>query len=512
VPGAPRAEQAVSTGQALATELRRMLTDRDGGGEDALRGLRALRDPALAPLFSRLARGRLPTLRGPAILALTELRPEAGLDLLLVRELGPRAKAEVVELAVQSGLVPPVQLRDLSRLPESEIPPRLYVLIQCRLEGLGERCESGRLAGIAAANDPVPAALATLLLGGLGDDTAPRQPLERLLDEAASSGGQQRLREVLTLVRSARLKSAAPFARRVLERFPDDRLLGFEAVSTLLIIDDDAARVGGLWQVQFGRAEDEGGRQRLALAALDAADQRPESVTAEMLGTLADQTSPLLRATGRVLEAFRGQAAAQPQGDAAAPVLQAMLALAEMSHAPTLAWLLRWAAHRPGEQADRVRLAIVERWAGSTTEGLAPAAVLAASELASSRPALLEPVLAAAIKAGDERSAESVLRGVLDRRPAEQGDGEAAALADLPAKLLGAGGRWPGATTEALAAVIRVRLSRQPDAEAVAQVERVALGLGQLAPAARAQAAWLALRQTQQDRSALARLLAEIGA
>ncbi|MCU0689580.1 MAG: hypothetical protein MUE97_07570 [Phycisphaerales bacterium] len=80
------------------------------------------------------------------------------------------------------------------------------------------------------------------------------------------------------------------------------------------------------------------------------------------------------------------------------------------------------------------------------------------------------------------------------------------------------GGRWPDEVTAAMAVLISVRAEPQRAGELAERLAGLAIGTGTegdqakrggLPEALRVQAAWLALRAWEEDRVALARILAE---
>lgn len=504
--GGPATQAPVESRVPLAgRELRRLLSDRSGEVQvQAIGGLRALRDPELTPLFSALARGARPALRGPSVLALADLSPGTGLDLLLVRSLDKPTQWSVIGQAVDDGKLPVEQLRDLTRW--AELPERLHLAILARLGAKGERVESGRLSEIVRGSDRLAAACAALMRAQAGEEQPVQAPLERLLNEAGTSAGQRDLQGAMQFIRTARLASAGPFVRRVLERYPDDRLLTHEAVATLLMVDEGAARLGDWWQVQFSRAADEGDRQRLALAALAAAAVRPQAIAASITERLREDTSGMMRVAGDVLVALKAPAG----GEADATLLDAMTRLVAFAQGATLAWAIEWAHDRPGEPGRSVLAAIVDQLASSPNDATAVAVVRAAARLAEEDPARLAPALRAAVKADDASAAERILLGVL------RGGGGVAAtgtLVDLAALTGDPGATWPGATSEHLADVVRARATvgaGEPDQAAAAALERIAAGAGQLGPGPRAQAGWLSMRLAGEGRAGLTRLMADL--
>lgn len=541
--GGGMAAPEAKAGPDLMLVLKRLVRDRSAEESlKAVNGLRALRDGELVPLFSKLARGPVPGLRGPAVLALAELDDVPGLDLLMLRGLDARTQGSVIVSALSAGELPVAQMREVIRW--GDLPARLHLAIGAKLAAAGERVESSRLAAIASGSesigpggvraaeaDRVSAANAALLQSHGGEEQPSTELLESVLAEGRTNEGREELRGVLVFVRTARLGSAGGFVRRVMERYADDRTLMFEAVATLLMIDEPTARLGDGWQVQFSRAQDEGERHQLALAALEAGSLRPAAIPASIIDRLREDPAGLMRGNGEVLAAMRawGQAGNQGQaGDVPEALLEALRRLVGFAHGPTLDWMLGWAKQHPGQPAREIWAAMVDQLASQPNEELDERVTAAAAGLAGDEPNRLLPALEKALKAEDERATERLLLGLL--RTGGAMALVAAPLADLPVRISppgtvrpvgGAGGGgaedvaggfpWPGATSESLAMIVRARGRVEAEPAIVESLDRIATGLGQLEPGQRAQAAWLSLRLRGAHRAALTRLLGEIG-
>jgi hypothetical protein len=474
--------------EALARQVKMAWTARDEPGQLArLAGLRALRDPELRPLFSRLARSGPSARRAQATLALAELPGSKGLDMLLVRQLDPVGQRLVLGEAVELGLLSPEEIRDL--LQWKDLSLGVYLSLLPRLLPAQAPADLSRLREIAGVQHSGTASVSTLLLLQFGQSDVPTGPLDRLLNEAGSPQGQQDLQSVLRFVRERRLASASRFVDRVLERYPDDRLLVFESVATLLVIDPAPARAADLWLVQFAKASDEGDRQRLVLAALLAASQRPEGLPASIIAKLNADAAPLSRASAAAAGALKSGKGLN----------EAVASLVALRHGPSLGWLLRLAEARSPEEARAIRLALVTGLGDAELPAALDARVVeAAVALAKDDPAALASVLDRAIAERDDAECRRLLDAALR-------SGNKATLSLVESR------SWPGSGSGALALLIQARYAEKLTPEQREALARAALGSGGLGEAARVQAAWLSLERADQARPALARMLGELG-
>lgn len=465
-------------------------------------GLSALRDPALRPLMAQLSTSPWADVRIQAILALAQMQPSHGVDLLMVQRLtDTQEQGALISAAVRRDLLLPGQLEDLARWDTLSDEVAVYVAGLLTSEGTPPAPQ--RLRKIAATHkDPEVRLHAALVLKQQGDDTITPTidaMLSQLL-ERPSTAASRSVSEAMWRIRRQRLSSAADFCRAVREKFASDPLVRYEALATLLAIAPDDPRTieatTAAWALGETPADQLAERNRVAIAMLDAALDRPARLTP--LIPLFDQVQdPTLSAVGRVLKALAaGEANASEQ----------IAALATYQHPPLTSWALRSAKQRPWQEAKIVRLAIVRAARIQDGATSSQSSIQAATEIADSDPDILRPVLDEARASGQTAVVRAILAGGLQSM-----DAKAGGLATLPKGQT----EWPDPASAALADLLSARhppTSPPRDVAAtdalVARIYKIAQGTASpLPPVYSLQAAWLALKAADQDRAALARLI-----
>lgn len=461
-----------------------------------VRALRQLRDPALAPLFARLSANGAGPVKGQAALALAQLQPAAGLDLMVVRRLGVSDQALVLSEALREGLLPTTQLGDVLRW--EDLPPVLFCSIAGRLIDAGEPVDTGRLRALTDNPHEGTAAIAAILLRHRGQGDAVKRTLDRMFRNR-SVGADRDLRIVLQFLRERSLDSAADVPARVLAERAADPLMVYEAVATALVVDPDVKQAAASWAKRFKTAADVGDQMRYAMAALTAATERRDPAQRAALAALV---APVLQAVGEDQPRLVAMGNALADSGDTDQTADLALRLARFEHPPTLAWLLKRAGSLKPERAQAVREAVLQAAAGGEEPGLAEPVIEAARSLVTEDPGALAGMIAIAKSKGCARTASRLLEGAL-RAPTALGPTWAA---DATA--------WPDARSAALAAVLRARAQADPgaalDEGVMEDLRRAASGLGDLPQTVRVQAAWLALRHENQGQAALARILVNV--
>ncbi len=498
-PNTARAGQApepvAAWGGDLTEHLGRALHERDERTQATLvRALRQLRDPELAPLFARLSISGSGAVKGQAVLALAQLQPEAGLDLMVVRRMSPPEQASVLAEGLSEGLLLPGQLADLLRW--DELPPTLFCAVAGRMIEAGQPVDPARLRAMTGSEHVGTAAVASILLrqGGAADSAS--GTIDQLL-AAKGSEARRDLRIVLQLIRDRALSKAVDIPARVLAERADDPLLCFEATAATLVADPQVERAAGVWQRRFESASDAGDRARYALAALQAVLDRRDPATGSELAArvarvLKASTVPMIVAMGEAVSLVA------EQGDGA-EATAVMDRLARFENPPALAWILRRAARFKPELARSVREAVINAVGASETVGVGEPVMEAARALASDEPQALCSLLMAAHAKGSVRTTSRLLEGALRSNMA--------GLACAPTTA------WPDQRTAGLAAVLRARATGGEvavDPATEQALARVAGGEGDLPEGLRIQAAWLALRHARAGQAALARVLVNV--
>jgi len=492
---APAAQPASAADPSTAEAMRGILTPKDEAARVRLvRALRALKDPALAPVFTSVSAAKSAPLRAEAILALAELEPARGVDLLLVKKLDARHQAYVLSTALDAGLLPSEQLEDLARW--TDLQPGIYISVASRLVASGKRVEVGRLKQAAAGDDPIVAAVAGVLLLQSGQADGSSKPLDAIL-ASKERGSSDAIRRVLGVIRDRQLPSGVPFARAALARATADPLLRYEAAATLLVVEPSGERVASLLAGELAAASDTADRVRLALAAAFAAIERDAGLPASAIAPLAQDRDELVSTLGKCLEALAAKTS---------PV-EPMVRLAARRNTAASQWVLRAAKRLPTDQARAVRLAIISHALSGDGRAVEDLAADAATALAADDPAILRDPLLAAIDKRDTPTCVGILTGVLRAgKPA----GEALTALARPIAAAGDAPPWPSARVEAVALLVRARFAEKlpkPDVERLGSVARGAGGLPEIACT---QAAWMTLKALTDDRAALSRLLADL--
>ncbi len=477
----------------LADQMRAVLSAKSEPAQIRLvRALRGLKDPALAPLFTTMSANPSGALRAEALLALAEIDPARGIDLLLVKKLDARPQAYVLSSALDETLLKPEQLEDLARW--TDIEAGIYVSVAARLASSGKRIDSARLTEIAGGKDPIVAAVAAIILGQLSPKDPPHKAIADLLASPAP-GKDQALRMVLGMVRDRQLASGLEFARAVHAQAAKDPLLRLEATATLLVIEPSAERVAALLAAELAPG-DTADRLRLALAAGFAALDRESGLPASAVSPLVKDRDPLVALLGKGIESL---------GKKTDPA--ALVALAKRRNVPACQWALQAAKRFPEEHARAVRLAMLDQALAGDQRGIEDLAASAAAALAEADPETLRAPLLAAIERQDTSTSIGILTGLI-----RAANPKGVALTEIarPASVPGEGPTWPNPRVEGVALLVKARfLEKLPPAE-IERLGAVAQGAGSLPEIARTQAAWMTLKAITDDRGALSRLLADL--
>jgi len=507
------------TSDALTRQLRDALGRRAGLAVDqTLRGLRALRDPSLMPLFSQLAVSDRLVLAKHGILGMAELENPPRVDLLMVKRIPSAAgKLDVLGEGLRAGLLSPQQLSEVAMWPELE--PSMQVLVMGRLARSGATLDAAVLETIARSGTEhiSPAALlASVELRQIKDAPKVDAPLDKLLESTAAERTLA-LGRLLEHIREQRLTGSADFVKKVLARKGESDDIRLAAISAGLAVAPADKGVDSAWDklVESGALAD---KIRMGLIGLEEARGRRQDHVAPLAGSyfaaLRKDKHELVKAIGAAGAAMEkagaGKEGAGKEGAASddEALRKAVIALVAHRHLPTLDWAERAAKTLGPGDASAVRVALIE--ASRPREqndgikvGAYEVAVRAARAAADADPGSLGPVLADAAQRGDEATAAAVLYGALQSvNPAT------VELAGLWEQAAGAGAAR-AMSASSLAKVLRARHAPSmtvEQSEELASIARVGNGLPE---PARVQAAWLALRARGQERTALARIMAD---
>ncbi len=519
------------TTDAMVAVLREPLAGAsDFDADQALGAMRRLRDPALKPLFAQLAVAERPVLRRNGILGLAELATPARLDLLLVKTI-PDAHFQAVILgeALRQNLLNREQLADIVKWPGVDDPLRLLVLGALHQPEPGQPprpIDPEQVRPLLASDKLATAVFASLLLIELGQPQGTDEPLQRVLalDHDART---QALAIVLQQIRDKRLGAARPFLRRLFDASADDPLMRFQALYALLCSAPADPDTLSLWRAEYDRQADTGSRLRMAMAALDAAfltrlptaappvaptpaapadgsgappaapapaSPPPARLPAVVFDPMSAESDRLLVL---IAEAGRWTVSDHPADAGVQPIV----ALVGEAHVPTIRWALRLASTLAPAQASDIRLAVI-RAAGAQAKAQPALYDLVAAAVAAQADAdptpLVAPLIGAA-DAGDERLTRALLAGAL-------------LSTNSAVAVLGLDRPYPSPLCDAMALLLRSRAANPAPPLKPGDLTALAKGRGSLPQPLRVEAAWRALGAADQQRVALARLMADLPA
>ncbi len=534
----------VLRGDEVARQFRTLLLDRDPGVQDELmRSLRSLRDPTLAPLFTRLALCDTPVLRAHAIVALSEVSAGKSVDLMLVRAQEPKLQAAVLRLALEAGLVEPAQLSDLARWPD--LPPAVALAIVARLPINDAAVDTTFLERVAA-EEHTPRALAAL---ALLDQRRGARRLGDAGERVAQLLAQNRHDELfaaLAMIVSNGWDAAVPALREWSARFSGDALVVAELATAILRLDPDQRSAAREWLSLFRVAHDEGDAARLQLGALIAGLERRNGLPSVVAELLAADTRESSAYVCRVLRAIASGGADEVVAATESAVMARCVPVVRWAEHLTLAYTNSGGGSGAGgatmgtavlgahaDSAPRVRrvLAGLIRSAEGANAGAGPGGIVgsaagahaealaragrAAAMLGQDGP-LGASELARAARGAFERRDERLLRVLLDAALAggtlaceRVADACRSAEGAVDAGAAGAASAW-ASETRSLLTLVRARAHTPDTPEGVDELSRLALGAGGTRPGQRVLAAWLALRASGQDQAALALTIAGV--
>lgn len=452
------------------------------GSDAGLAALRRLRDPALQPLFGRLASSSSPILRRHGVLGLAELETPPRLrPVLLTKIESPAERAFILGEAIGEGLLKTSDAEAM--LGAGGLEPFLEVVLIGLVRASDRPSGVERLRELAQDNSALVACPALLLLCSAGESGAGDRLVERLAalspaDRGAAMGilFQQAQRD--------RLTGCGTAMGRVYELVKGDPVVALDALRAWMTVDSAGASTS--WREAYTGATDLSSRLRFALVGLESSSGAPPSAFSDM----AEDPSPLVRAIGALATAV-----ASDDG-----IEEAVAAAAAHSYPPLEAWLVERLAVLNQAEAQEAWRAIVRSGAARppsqpVTEGVAAAA----ERLAPVDGSFMKEQLRAAAEKRDTVLCQALLTGMLRATPAPEW--ESASIAE-----------WPDRVTGALALVVAARSDPDfaGDPDRVARLTSAAVGRSGLPEAIRIEAAWLAARVQGQEAEAIAGVAADL--
>jgi hypothetical protein len=452
-------------------------------GVEALKGLRAARDPSLRPLFSWLSAGRTPTQRHHGVLGLAELESPPHLNPLMLSRVPDNVEqASILGEALANDLVRLEEVEQILAIPR--LDPFIELALRARLFREGKAIDVARVTALSTSAGLPTQVLSSILLAQAGNPEPMEVMASRLLGTSDPERGAL-VGTILEIIRRERLSAASPFLSRFERVYSGLATLNADLLRTWLrIAPKDASPV---WTERFTKSTSLADQLRLALAAVDASD-----IVEPGLFTPIDEApgEPILAAIGRA-----GRAIAEKKGVGAA-----------VAEAVSLRYQLfeNWAAERASawspEDAAAVDRAVLEAAASrsSASEIVFESVPTSAARLGAVDPAFVRSILERGCARADEHLCRAVLTGLLRGRVAPVW------TAETPL-------RWADSTSAGIALIVQARSvepGRYP-AEKVPALTDVASGHPVLLPPGmRAQAAWILAKTKGEADPLLARLLA----
>lgn len=270
--------QETDPGVAAGLELLKDATQpqRDGRHNALLLGLRQLEDPALATLFQGLYDSPYLSMRIHGRLGAAALSPQRHIDLSTLAEIeDQRELVQVLSAAIDDGLINNDAMATLLTWQGLDLPLRQAVALRLMAAGGKFDTEPFRESLQVKLNNELPAskllqyALAGLLLAEAGDDTgvAALDKLVALEGEAAEAV----IAQTLDAAMRQGFSSAGKLGLLIAKDPSRDKAVRLLAIQSALRLKAPGA--ADAWKPMFLNEESTAQRIRLAMIALDAAEQ-----------------------------------------------------------------------------------------------------------------------------------------------------------------------------------------------------------------------------------------------
>jgi len=460
------------------------LVHRNGMHNILLRAMRQLHDPSLEPLFSALVQKRHPVLKIHGIMGLGEISSEKVIDLKLVADLkDPGTQAQLLSSAIEGDLLNEKQAKELMTWPGLDLPVKIIVAAKLVSQNkLTTPAEKKVLEEGVNSDNPAVKAMAALMKMQIGDRSA-MASLEEL-----ENGDEIESKNVRIMVLQSAMRyefdSIAPLAMKWATAPTGDPALSFLALRTALRFG--APDAASTWTQRYHSTDSLAERIRLAILVLDLADNLNPSVFDVLIN---DDKLEIVQMIGRA-----GKKVASKQ-DPTADVV----ALLDDNNLLVTKWVFQYARDVPIDRGETVLLEIIKnaeggdnpsRFRGERLENV----VLATEHLAENSPDA-KMLINDVIRKVPQLSQEAILMGLIRSeavRPHSYVDGVT---------------EWQGETAEALALLLRGKHGVAFDQPMIDRLALIVRGGAGLQDPLRAQAAWVYLKKTNQERFALANVL-----
>ena len=456
---------------------------RNGRHHTMLLALRHLRDPELAPLFSRLAESAEPSLKMHGILGLADCDPAHALDLDRLARCEPISlQAAIISHAMKDQALSDAQALEI--VNRDDMDPGVKIVVATQLLGQGKLENRDLLRESLEASNEARRALAGLMLHQVADPEGTRE-LEKLNDSESPSRDQIRLLVLTTATRFG-YDRIGPWATRLATEPGVSSRLGSLALRTAMRFGH--AEACDIWSQQFLSATDPAQRIRLALLALRVAPY----LEADLFNPAIASDDPLIKQIGRVGAAIAARAR----------IAEHVLGLIQQNHPIANNWALGYAKEHASEtDAHQILMGLVLAY-DATNRNAAQClddAVNATQELFQRDPdraaILLRPMLA------DARKRPALAQGIVL--------GLIRCGSPNPQSVIEGFDTLHSLRGDSLATVLRAKSDAPLDKHQMEDLAVVVRGGGGLNHALRIQAAWAYLKRTGQTQVALQDVLGQ---
>lgn len=473
---APCMAQRVDSAEASTLALKSALLFTPSGIQHPrIVSLRALRDPAMKPVFEALLKAEEPALRLDGLLGLAELAGETGVDAEVIRSVGdPALRTVAIQQCLGLSLLKPAAIRAM--LAWSDLPAYDRVLLVAELQRLHEAWDVSLLQDAPASAMAETKSLAALLKLERGDDSTWREVLEKL-PNVADDDRADLLRRIADAALHYELKaSAKPLLDVTAGSKGADRLAALAAAVNL---QPAVGRTAMLEQLNADRSPTNAITCGLVMLASNESFEPGDFDALKGIGTTAD----LLADAGRALRV---------QGADRGP---ALLALVGSGNRPAAEWAIQQLAKLPPESRRDPLLKVIDRVGTMDSPSMHDRllAVLAAQKLFASDAD--ELARRATVQGGRVEIPEAITTAMCDL-----GTPEAATFARMVRGKLSQQG-------ESMALVAIARANGTLNAGELRELGRIGGGGGRVDEPVQMQAAWLYLKLANKLTDAMPRLV-----
>ena len=441
---------------------------RDGSNHKILLALRQLQDPRLAPLFRDLLDSKQPLLRIDALLALTELNSERGLELApILSRFNQRER-----LIGISALIDLDQAQAIFELEELSDVERL-MLVGHIISLKNDDEQATRIRPLTKREDAATRAIASLLLAEIAED----EPLKKELGDFIQLDTQTKVLVGTAIIDFADWhpsKEGLPFLSHATADTDFVRSLRLAAADAALACDCPEGLE--IWKTSVENAAAAGDRSRLATAALERGLRTPDWASTRDGRLLNERLADVGEAFGQGVE-----------------LLPHARNLLDVKHPLSLQAVLALADHCTPETAEAIWMTVLSQ--ALQDPRLQPSAGRVVTNMADSRSPELQGMLRRIAKSDQRILAEFALLGLMNSSN-ESAKTDAVLFADNP-----------NTTIQSISLVIRALSDEVMNDKQMKELQTIASGGGRVDPSIRAIAAWAWLKRTGNSDRAIQKLI-----